>query len=169
MAASATISGGSTRDLEARGRCWSTARWSESPGCGSRKPLETLSAKLEQDRSEVDRRRTNVPVPKSIGWGCPVALTLALLKAPGTSLAAAHSSNMGLNTEQRQALELLANYRHGASEELFVFVHQFKRDTIAGLVRSGLITAKRSMKAGGEMMVRIRITEAGRDALTAEG
>jgi hypothetical protein len=71
-----------------------------------------------------------------------------------------------LNTEQRQALELLASYRHGATEELFVSVHRFNRNTIAGLAREGLITAKRgSVNAGGKATVRIRITDAGRQAL----
>jgi hypothetical protein len=76
-----------------------------------------------------------------------------------------------LNTEQRQALELLARYRRGAAE-LFVYVHHFKRDMIAGLVRTGLATVQReSMKAGGKTfeVVRLRITDAGRHALTAEG
>jgi hypothetical protein len=73
-----------------------------------------------------------------------------------------------LNTRQRQALELLASYRHGANEELFVFVHRFNHETIAGLVREGLITRKRGrITANGTTMefIRIRITEAGRDAL----
>jgi hypothetical protein len=73
-----------------------------------------------------------------------------------------------LDTEQRQVLELLASYRHGAAEELFVFVHHFNRDTIAGLVRAGFATAQRqTVKAGGKPIevVRIRITDAGRKAI----
>jgi hypothetical protein len=75
---------------------------------------------------------------------------------------------MSLSAEQRDVLELLAGYPHGATEELFVFVHHFNRDTIAGLVHDGLVAAKReSMKAGGKTIevVRITITAAGQDAL----
>ena len=76
-----------------------------------------------------------------------------------------------LSAEQRQALELLANDPHGATENLLVLAHGFDGDVIGGLVRRGFATAKReSMKAGGKTIevVRIRITAAGREALAAE-
>jgi hypothetical protein len=72
------------------------------------------------------------------------------------------------STEQRQALELLAGDPHGATEELLVLAHGFDSDMIAGLVRRGLATARRdSMRAGSRTIevVRIRITDAGREAL----
>jgi hypothetical protein len=76
-----------------------------------------------------------------------------------------------LSPEQREALELLASDPQGATEELLVLVHGFDGDMIAGLVHSGLATARReNMKAGGRAIevVRIRITGAGRDALAAK-
>ncbi len=72
------------------------------------------------------------------------------------------------STEQRQALEVLAGSPHGATEDLLVLAHGFDSDMIAGLVHTGLATARReSIKAGGNSVevVRIRITEAGQDAL----
>ena len=73
-----------------------------------------------------------------------------------------------LSAEQRDALEFLAGYPHGATEWLFVFVHHFKRDTIAKLIHEGLVAAKRgSTEVDGKTMevVHIKITEAGRRAL----
>jgi hypothetical protein len=73
-----------------------------------------------------------------------------------------------LTTEQREALELLANDPQGATEELLVLVHGFDGGMIADLVSSGLAMARReNMKAGGRTIevVRIRITGAGRRAL----
>jgi hypothetical protein len=111
--------------------------------------------------------------PKVHWLVAPHGASLALFAVAGTSLAPAfpQSRMMRLNTEQRQALELLANYRHGAAEELFVFVHRFNRDAIAALVLEGFITRKRGrLKASGKTteIVRIRITDAGREALAAE-
>jgi hypothetical protein len=84
------------------------------------------------------------PSPKVRWWWRPVALALALPQVARASSRRRPSIRMmRLNTEQPQALELLAKYRHGATEELFVFVHHFKRDTIAGLAMEGLITRKR--------------------------
>jgi hypothetical protein len=48
----------------------------------------------------------------------------------------------------------------------------FRRPTIVGLVSAGLAAAERELvKAGGKPIeiVRVRITEAGRNALAAEG
>jgi hypothetical protein len=75
---------------------------------------------------------------------------------------------MLLYPEQRQVLELLAKYQHGATEELFVLVHNIDRGTIADLVLEGLISRRPGkVKVDGKTvaLARIRITEAGREAL----
>jgi len=75
---------------------------------------------------------------------------------------------MRLSAEQRHVLELLASDRRDASKEALVFVQHLNRDTIFGLVRSGLATTQRAtIKAGDKAVevVRIMITEAGRRAL----
>jgi hypothetical protein len=67
-----------------------------------------------------------------------------------------------------ELLELLATSPHGATEALLVRAHGFSSDMIAGLVRAGLATAQReTMKAGAKPVevVRVRITDAGREAL----
>ena len=76
-----------------------------------------------------------------------------------------------LNPMRRRALELLASRPNGLTKKLLVRAHGFDTDMIAGLVRTGLAMARReNMKAGSRAIevVRIRITGAGRDALTAE-
>ena len=73
-----------------------------------------------------------------------------------------------LDVEQRGALEMLANIPRGVTEDLLVLAHGFDSDMIADLVRKGLATASHeTMRAGGKTteVVRIRITEAGREAL----
>jgi hypothetical protein len=75
-----------------------------------------------------------------------------------------------LTRERREALELLADIPHGVAEDLLVLAHGFNSDMIAGLVSTGLATAWReTIRAGGKTteVVRIRITEAGQDALKA--
>ena len=75
---------------------------------------------------------------------------------------------MKLTDQQRDALRMLAGYRQGAIEEVFIFTNNFDRDIIAGLVRTGLATAERqTVNTGGNTIEvnRIRITEAGQDAL----
>jgi hypothetical protein len=62
---------------------------------------------------------------------------------------------------QRLALQFLAGIPFGASEAA-MFVNGFTRQTLLSLIRAGLITARREIKAGGR---RVRITEAGRRAL----
>jgi hypothetical protein len=77
-----------------------------------------------------------------------------------------------LNVEQRQALEMLAGSPHGVTEDLLVLAHGFDGDMIAGLVRAKLATTQReTLRAGGESakVIRIRITEAGRQALETGG
>jgi hypothetical protein len=75
---------------------------------------------------------------------------------------------MKLTDQQRATLRTLADYRQGAIEEVFIFTNNFDRDIIAGLVRTGLATAERqTVNTGGNTIEvnRIRITEAGQDAL----
>jgi hypothetical protein len=74
---------------------------------------------------------------------------------------------MRLSAEQPHVLELLASDRRDASKEA-VFVQRFDRDTIAGLVRTGLATTQRViLKAGDKVVeaVHITITKAGRQAI----
>ena len=68
----------------------------------------------------------------------------------------------------RSCCELLATSPHGATEALLVRAHGFNGDMIANLVRAGLAIAQReTMKAGAKPIevVRVRITDAGREAL----
>jgi len=68
-------------------------------------------------------------------------------------------------------LGLLALDQRGLTETL-LRTYGFTRGMLAGLVRIGFATAQRqTVKAGGKTaeVVRIRITEAGRDALVAKG
>jgi hypothetical protein len=69
---------------------------------------------------------------------------------------------------RRRALELLAASRDGASEAILV-AHGFSIDLLVGLIRAGLATAKAERDAGGRTIevARVRITEAGRQALAA--
>jgi hypothetical protein len=67
-----------------------------------------------------------------------------------------------------ELLELLALSPHGATEALLVHGYGFDSGMVAGLVRAGLATAERkTMKAGVKPIeiVRIRITDAGRQAI----
>jgi hypothetical protein len=73
-----------------------------------------------------------------------------------------------LSVPRRRALELLASSPDGATKELLIVAHGIDRDTIAGLVRAGLATARH--EAGGACskttrVKRYRITNAGRLAL----
>jgi hypothetical protein len=75
-----------------------------------------------------------------------------------------------LSLKARQALELLAVDQHGVAEALLL-TYGFTRDLLARLVEAGLATAQRqTVKVGGETIkvVRISITDVGRDALAAE-
>lgn len=67
-----------------------------------------------------------------------------------------------------EMLELLASSPYGATEALLVRVHGFDGDMVAGLVRTGLVTAEReTMKAGAKSVevVRLQITAVGRKAI----
>jgi hypothetical protein len=73
-----------------------------------------------------------------------------------------------LSPSARRALLLLATSPHGANEALLAIVHGFKRQMVAGLVRSGLAAAEcEVVSAGGKLVevVRVRITDDGRKAL----
>jgi hypothetical protein len=75
---------------------------------------------------------------------------------------------MRLSAEERHVLELLASDRRDASTEGLVFVQHFDRDTIAGLVRTGLATTRRVILKAGDRVaeaVQITITKAGRQAI----
>jgi hypothetical protein len=77
-----------------------------------------------------------------------------------------------LTTEQRRALGLLAGAgRNGVTGPLLA-AHGFSAAMIIGLIGRGLATmAQEKVKAGGKLVAvaRVRITDAGRNALTAEG
>jgi hypothetical protein len=82
---------------------------------------------------------------------------------------AAPPRKRGLSPKARNALKLLAVDHRGLTETLLL-TYGFTRGMLGGLVRAGLATAQRqTVKAGGKTIevVRIRITEAGQDALAA--
>jgi hypothetical protein len=66
-----------------------------------------------------------------------------------------------------ELLDLLAISPRGATEALLVRVHGFNSDMIADVVRVGLATTECETLTGAmpSEAVRIRITEAGQDAL----
>jgi hypothetical protein len=68
-----------------------------------------------------------------------------------------------LGSEQRRALQLLAGTPFGATEAA-MFLHGFTRRVLASLIHFGLATVERE-KAGGQLVGRVRITEAGRRAI----
>jgi hypothetical protein len=75
--------------------------------------------------------------------------------------------NARLTPKARRALELLAVDERGLTETL-LRTYGFTRGMLANLVRRGIATAQRqTAKAGGQTLevVRIRITDAGREAL----
>jgi hypothetical protein len=73
-----------------------------------------------------------------------------------------------LSAEQRGALELLASFPRGVIEGLEVLAYRFDHDMIAGLVQTGVAIARREIVSTDVKPIevnRIRITDAGRDAL----
>jgi hypothetical protein len=76
------------------------------------------------------------------------------------------------SSAQRRALGLLASAgRNGVTGPLLA-AHGFSAAAIMGLIGRGLATmAQEKVKAGGKLVAvaRVRITDAGQDALTAEG
>ena len=69
-----------------------------------------------------------------------------------------------LGPQQRRALLLLAGIPFGATDTA-ISANGITRETLAQLIRAGLATAQRDMKAAGQTVGRVRITEAGRQAL----
>ena len=69
-----------------------------------------------------------------------------------------------LGTRQRHALLLLAGIPFGGTDTA-ISANGITRETLAQLIRAGLATAQRDMKAAGQTVGRVRITEAGRQAL----
>ena len=63
-----------------------------------------------------------------------------------------------LGEEPRLALQLLAGTPFGATETA-MFVNGFKRPTLVRLIRAGLVATQREIKAGGQTIGRVRITE----------
>ena len=67
-----------------------------------------------------------------------------------------------VSLEQRRSLQLLACSPFGAAEAIML-THGFTRGTLACLVRAGLAMAQHeTIKADGQSVRRVRITEAGR-------
>ena len=76
-------------------------------------------------------------------------------------------SNARLTPKARRALELLAVDERGLTETL-LRTYGFTRGMLSNLLRRGFATAQhQTAKAGGQTLevVRIRITDAGREAL----
>ena len=72
---------------------------------------------------------------------------------------------MKLTAEQRRALELLVGTRRGATEAIML-AHGFTAAMLAGLVLAGLaVVETERVRAGGQMVKRYCITDAGRQAL----
>ena len=81
---------------------------------------------------------------------------------------ASPSRKRRLSSEQRRALELLANSPNGATEELLAYGHGFSRPMLVGLVRAGLATVRRRIIMAGDTPVevgKVMITDAGRRAI----
>ena len=81
---------------------------------------------------------------------------------------AAPPQKHSLSIPRRRALELLASSSNGATKELLVVAYGIDRDTIAGLVRAGLATARIETVNAGSKPIKVRrcrITNAGRLAL----
>jgi hypothetical protein len=79
---------------------------------------------------------------------------------------------MSLSAEQRRALAMLSTSGHNGATQPFLVAHGFGGAMLTGLVNRGLvIMTLEKVRAGGKMIevVKVRITDAGRDALTAEG
>ena len=69
-----------------------------------------------------------------------------------------------LGAEQRRALLLLAGIPFGASD-VAISANGITRQTLVSLIRAGLATTEREIKASGQAIGRVRITEAGRQAI----
>ena len=79
---------------------------------------------------------------------------------------------MSLTAEQRRALAMLATAGRNGTTQALLSAHGFDAGMIAGLVNQGLVTlTAEKVRAGAKLIAvaKARITEAGRNALTAEG
>jgi hypothetical protein len=79
---------------------------------------------------------------------------------------------MMLSPEQRRALAMLATAGSRGETQPFLVAHGFGGAMITGLVNRGLsIMTLEKIRAGGKIIevVKVRITEAGREALADEG
>jgi hypothetical protein len=82
----------------------------------------------------------------------------------GFCLVGAPPQTHRLSPNRHRALELLAKSPDGATQELLVLLHGIDRDTIAGLVRAGLATARIETVNAGSKPIKVRhyrITNAG--------
>ncbi len=80
-------------------------------------------------------------------------------------------ADVHLSTEQRRALRLLFNAQQGLTEATLLRVHGFTFELLSDLVRLHLAeVATGTVTRGGRtiQVARVRITQAGRDALAAE-
>ena len=68
------------------------------------------------------------------------------------------------NPDRRRALELLAGRRYGYTKAI-LRAHGFSFDMMVELIKAGLATTKRERMVADAGVVRVRITEAGRQAL----
>ena len=78
------------------------------------------------------------------------------------------SSNSALSAEERRALDSLARFPTGCTTAILL-AHGFNSTLIAELIATGLATAKSENMRAGQRTVdvtRVRITDAGRAALT---
>jgi hypothetical protein len=79
---------------------------------------------------------------------------------------------MGLTAEQLRALAVLAKAGLNGSSQTSLMAHGFCISMIAGLIKRGFAALTREKLRAGSRLVdvgSVRITAAGRDALTAEG
>jgi hypothetical protein len=76
-----------------------------------------------------------------------------------------------MTRDEHRALTLLASNQRGVTEALML-AHGFRREMLAGLVLAGLVTVVTETMRRGRGTVKVeryRITDAGREALAAEG
>jgi hypothetical protein len=69
-----------------------------------------------------------------------------------------------LGAEHRQVLLLLRGIPFDATDAA-VSANGITRETLLSLIRAGLVTTQREVKAGGQTLGRVRIAEAGRRVL----
>jgi hypothetical protein len=95
--------------------------------------------------------------------------------APGLALSVFHSfielammpvppRKRYLGPDQLRVLRLLAGIPFGATDAA-ISANGITRQTLARLIRAGLVTTEREIKAAGQTIGRVRITDAGRRAL----